>query len=123
ATEGAVARAALDSLAMRFRQVLEMCRDITGKPIDTIHIVGGGTRNTLLCQLAADATNCRVVAGPVEATAIGNIMMQAVAAGDVAGIQEARSVIRDSFDVVEYLPNHTEETENAYHRFLAVCDK
>lgn len=122
-TEGAVARAALDSLAMRFRQVLEMCRDITGKAIDTIHIVGGGTRNTLLCQLAADATNCRVVAGPVEATAIGNIMMQAVAAGDVGGIEEARSVIRDSFDVVEYLPNHTAEIENAYRRFLAVCDK
>ena len=74
-----------------------MCEELAGGRIETIHIVGGGTKNRQLCQAAADACGRRVVAGPVEATAIGNVMMQAVAAGDVASIAEAREVIRRSF--------------------------
>ena len=89
---------------MKFRQVLGMCEELAGGRIETIHIVGGGTKNRQLCQFAADACNRRVVAGPVEATAIGNLMMQAVAAGDVASIAEAREVIRRSFPVDEYRP-------------------
>ena len=81
--KGAVLRCALESIAMKFRQVLGMCEELTGGRIETIHIVGGGTKNRQLCQFAADACGRRVVAGPVEATAIGNVMMQAVAAGDV----------------------------------------
>ena len=83
ADEGAVLRCALESIAMKFRQVLGMCEELAGGRIETIHIVGGGTQNRQLCQAAADACGRRVVAGPVEATAIGNVMMQAVAAGDV----------------------------------------
>ena len=85
--------------------------------INTIHIVGGGTQNRELCQMTADATGRRVVAGPVEATAIGNLMMQAVAAGEVAGIAEAREVIKQSFNVEEYSPQRTHAWDEAYQRF------
>jgi rhamnulokinase len=116
--KGAVLRCALESIAMRFRQVLGMCEELAGGRIETIHIVGGGTKNRQLCQFAADACGRRVVTGPVEATATGNLMMQAVAAGDVASIAEAREVIRRSFPVDEYEPQNTAAWNEAYGRFL-----
>ena len=116
--KGAVLRCALESIAMKFRHVLGMCEELAGGRIETIHIVGGGTKNRQLCQAAADACGRRVVAGPVEATAIGNLMMQAVAAGDVASIAEAREVIRRSFPVDEYVPQNTAAWDEAYGRFL-----
>jgi len=116
--EGAVIRCAIESLAMKIRHVLGMCEELAGGRIETIHIVGGGTKNRQLCQAAADACARRVVAGPVEATATGNLMMQAVAAGDVGTIAEAREVIRNSFEVDEYLPRNTAAWDEAYPRFL-----
>lgn len=121
-SEGAVLRCALDSLAMKFRQVLGMCEDLVGGRLETIHIVGGGTKNRQLCQAAADACGRRVVAGPVEATATGNVMMQAVAAGDVGSIAEARDVIRRSFAVEEYEPRNTVAWDEAYERFLRTVE-
>ena len=102
----------------KFRYTLEMCESLTGTKIDTLHIVGGGTKNRQLCQAAADACGRRVVAGPIEATAIGNLMMQAVASGDVGGIPQAREVIRDSFEVIEYLPHNATAWQDAYSRFV-----
>jgi rhamnulokinase len=119
-TEGAILRCALESIAMKFRYTLEMCESLTGTKIDTLHIVGGGTKNRQLCQAAADACGRRVVAGPIEATAIGNLMMQAVASGDVSGIPQAREVIRDSFEVIEYLPHDTAAWQDAFGRFCRV---
>ena len=84
---------------------------------ETIHIVGGGAQNRDLNQMTSDATGRRVVTGPVEATAIGNVMMQAVAAGDVADIAQAREVIKASFDVEEYTPRDTHGWDEAYGRF------
>jgi rhamnulokinase len=118
--EGAVLRCALDSLAMKFRQVLGMCEDLVGGRLETIHIVGGGTKNRQLCQAAADACGRRVVAGPIEATATGNIMMQAVATGDVGSIAEARDVIRRSFAVEEFEPRNTAAWDEAFERFEKV---
>ena len=118
--EGAVLRCALDSIALKFRHVLGMCEELSGGSIKTIHIVGGGTRNRQLCQAAADACGRQVVAGPVEATATGNLMMQAVAAGDVGSIAEAREVIRNSFSVEQYEPQNTAAWDDAYGRFLAL---
>ena len=115
--EGSVLRCALDSIAMKFRQVLGYCESLGGGPIATIHIVGGGTQNRLLCQAAADACGRRVVAGPIEATAIGNIMLQAVADGAVGSIAEAREVVRHSFEVDEYEPRNTVAWDEAYERF------
>ena len=120
--EGAVLRCALESIAMKFRHVLGMCEELAGGRIETIHIVGGGTQNRQLCQAAADACARRVVAGPVEATATGNLMMQAVAAGDVGSIAQAREVIRNSFAVEEYEPQNTAAWDEAYEKFLEVVD-
>lgn len=119
-SEGQILRTALDSIAMKFRQVIEICEEISGKKIKTIHIVGGGTKNKLLCQAAADASGRLVITGPVEATAIGNIMMQAIASGDVAGILEARQIIRNSFEVHEYEPKETKRWDDAYSRYQQV---
>ena len=80
-------------------------------------IVGGGAQNELLSQMTADACNCRVDTGPIEATAIGNVMMQAVAAGAVSSISEARAVIRNSFPVKEYTPVETGMWDDAFNRF------
>jgi len=115
--EGAVLRCAIESLAIKIRHVLTMCEELAGGRIETIHIVGGGTKNRQLCQATADACARRVVAGPVEATATGNLMMQAVAAGDVQTIAEAREVIRNSFAVDEYLPHETAAWDEAFGKF------
>lgn len=120
ADKGGVLRCALESIAMKFRQVLGYLEDLNGGRIETIHIVGGGIQNKQLCQAAADACGRRVVAGPIEATATGNVMMQAVAAGDVASIAEAREVIRRSFSVEVYEPQNTAAWNEAYERFLKV---
>ncbi|MFO0898060.1 MAG: FGGY-family carbohydrate kinase [Pirellulales bacterium] len=115
--EGAVIRTALESLALKYRQVLGWLEGLTGGRIETIHIVGGGTQNRQLCQMAADACNRPVVAGPIEATAIGNLMMQAVSAGDVKSIAEAREVIRHSFAVEDYDPRPDAAWDEAYAKF------
>jgi len=120
ADEGAVLRCALESIAMKFRQVFGMCEELAGGRIETIHIVGGGTQNRQLCQAAADACGRRVVAGPIEATATGNVMMQAVATGEVGSIAEAREVIRNSFDVEEYEPRNTAQWDETYEKFAGV---
>jgi rhamnulokinase len=116
-SDGAVIRCALESLALRYRMVLGWLEELTGTRIGTIHIVGGGAQNRLLCQMTADACHRRVLAGPIEATALGNVMLQAVSDQAVAGIAEARQVIRDSFSVTEYLPANTGPWDEAYVRF------
>jgi len=105
---------------MKFRHVLGMCEELAGGRIETVHIVGGGTRNRQLCQAAADACGRPVVAGPIEATATGNLMMQAVATGEVASIAEAREVIRRSFEVENYEPRDADAWDEAYQRFLGI---
>jgi rhamnulokinase len=120
AHEGAMLRTAIDSLALRYRQVLGWLEELTGGRIETIHIVGGGSQNRQLCQAAADACNRRVVAGPVEATAIGNVLMQAIAARDVGSIADARSIVGVSFGVEEYRPRERGRWDEAYERFLAL---
>lgn len=117
---GAVVRCALESLALRYRQVLEWLEQLTESRIETIHVVGGGAKNRLLCQMTADACQRTVVAGPVEATAIGNLMMQAVARGDLGSIKDARAVIRRSFDVDRHEPRDAGLWQDAYARFVAL---
>jgi rhamnulokinase len=117
---GGVIRAALESLALKYRRVLAWLEELVGGRIETVHIVGGGTQNRQLCQMTADACRRRVVAGPIEATAIGNVMMQAIAAGSVGSIAEAREVVRDSFSVEEYLPRNLEAWQAANERYLAL---
>src|ERR1022692_3317307 len=101
-TPGEFTRTILESLAERYRQVLESLEALAGRRFEAIHIVGGGSRNALLNQLVADATGRTVIAGPGEATAIGNVLIQAIGAGELAGLEEARGVVRRSFGVEVY---------------------
>jgi rhamnulokinase len=104
-TPGETCRVILYSLAIGYKNVLENLRRMTGRRIDVIHIVGGGSRNRLLNQLAADVCQCRVVAGPVEATAAGNILTQLLGTGGLSSLEELRQVVRNSFEVEEFLPS------------------
>ncbi|MDR2763148.1 MAG: rhamnulokinase, partial [Planctomycetaceae bacterium] len=104
-SEGEILRCAIDSIAIRLAQTLEMCEQITGKLIKTVHVIGGGAKHKLLCQAIADSTERQVFAGPVESTAIGNIMSQAITSGDVKNIEQAREIIRNSFELTEFTPN------------------
>ncbi len=113
----ATARAILESLALRYRQVLESLEAVRGRAIDRIHIVGGGSRNRLLNQFVADATGRRVLAGPAEATALGNVLVQAIGSGELAGLPEARDLIRRSFPLETFEPKPGAGWEAAYRRF------
>ncbi|HCA81244.1 MAG TPA: rhamnulokinase, partial [Bacteroidetes bacterium] len=106
------------SLALKYRVTLEQLRRLTGKTIDRIHIIGGGAQNSTLCQFAANATGLPVVAGPVEATAIGNILVQALGHGSVESLRDIRSIVAHSFSPVIYEPVGVEEWEGAFGRFL-----
>jgi len=119
---GAVIRCALESLALRYRVVLDRIEQLTQATIRTVHVVGGGTQNKLLCQMTADACGREVVVGPVEATAIGNLMMQAVAVGDVGSVAEARRVIRESFRVSVYQPSGDGDWDSALGRFRTLTE-
>ena len=114
---GSIIRCALESLALRYRWVLERLEELTGKRIGTIHIVGGGCQNTLLCQLAADCCNRTVVAGPVEATALGNVLVQMIGLGLIKSLAEGRAIVRRSFEVKTYEPCEPERWQAAYRKF------
>ncbi|MEM0925812.1 MAG: rhamnulokinase family protein [Planctomycetota bacterium] len=124
-SDGTYFRAALEGLALRYRVCLQMLERLLGHRIETIHVVGGGANNELLCQMTADACHRTVIAGPVEATAIGNLLMQMIGSGvfgnrqeDMAGsIKEARTCVRDSFEVKSYLPQFPESWIGPAERF------
>lgn len=103
-SSGEVVRCALESLALRYRLTLGYLEQVIGHPFKTIHMVGGGVQNRMLCQFTADACARPVVAGPVEATALGNVMMQAIGAGRLNSIDEARALVRSARDIVFYEP-------------------
>jgi rhamnulokinase len=116
---GETVRVCLESLALKYRWVLERMEEFQGAPLEVIHIVGGGTQNRLLCQLAADATRRTVIAGPVEATAIGNLLMQAYGCGDIGSLEQAREVVRRSFDLITYTPQgDAARWEESYAKYL-----
>ncbi len=117
---GAYVRAILESLALLYRENLALITRLTGRPIRTLHIVGGGTRNRLLNQLAANATGVPVLAGPVEATAIGNVLIQAMALGAIPSLAALRQTVRDSFSPESYEPADAPLWEAAYDRFLTL---
>lgn len=105
--KGTLIRSILESLALNYAWVLQQIEELTGNPIDCLHIVGGGIQNELLCQFAADATGKKVVTGPIEATASGNILMQAKAVEQIQRFDQIRKIVRNSFHVKEFLPEDT----------------
>ena len=115
--KGALLRCVFDSLALKYRVVVERIEVMMGHRLEVIHIIGGGSQNRLLCQLTADATGRPVIAGPVEATAIGNAVVQAMALGHLASLAEAREVIQNSFELIIYEPRASAQWDEAYARF------
>jgi len=113
--KGQMVRVVLESLAVRYRQVIDMLEDVSGKTIQTLHIIGGGSQNELLNQLAADATGKTVVTGPVEATVLGNALMQAKACGQIRSLEHGRQIIAASVETKTYAPR-TDSRWPAYIR-------
>ena len=116
-SKGAIVRCALESVALRYHWVLDRLEEILGRKLEPIHIVGGGTKNRLLSEFTANATGRTVVTGPVEATAIGNLLLQAIASGEVGSLAEGRAIVRQSFPVEVFAPEHRTEWAEAYERF------
>src|SRR6185295_19418160 len=100
---GALVRCALESLALKYAVVLGQLEELTGTRIEVIHVVGGGSNNALLNQFTADACGRRVLAGPVEATVMGNLLVQVRVQGELSSLAELRSVVRDSSECTEYV--------------------
>jgi len=117
---GEVMRCIYESLAMKYRLTLENLEDCTGKTYPAIHVIGGGTKDTLLCQLTASSCNRKVVAGPIEATVLGNIAVQLLSCGALESIEQARKVVKASENTVEYTPENPDAWAKAYERFKAV---
>ena len=116
-TRGQVVRCIFESLALRYRQVLDNLRTLSPRPVETLHVIGGGSRNDLLNQWTANAVGIPVVAGPSEATAIGNVMIQALAAGAAEDIASMRRLINRSIPLQTFYPEDAEVWDAAYLHF------
>lgn len=118
---GAYARCVYESLALKYRWATERIEAIRGgRRVETLHIVGGGSQNRLLNQMSANAIARPVIAGPIEGASIGNLLGQAMALGEIHGIDQLRDIVRASFPVEEYQPEDTPTWEDAYGRFLQI---
>lgn len=120
ASPGEIARCILESLALTYRQNLDLIETLTGRKIRHLHIVGGGSQSMLLNQFAANATERTVLAGPTEATAIGNILIQAIATGSIASLADLRKTVRESFPISKFIPADRDSWRSAGERFAAL---
>jgi rhamnulokinase len=117
-SEGEFVRGILESLALQYCRVMEMTEELQGKKIEALHVVGGGSQNALLNQFTAAALGKPVLAGPVEATALGNVAVQAIALGEFKNISEARQAVRNSFAIQEFHPQAPAVWDEAYQHFI-----
>lgn len=122
-TKGEIVRCIFDSLALCYRHTIEMMDEVTGKKTPFINIVGGGTKEVPLCKFTADACARPVYTGPVEATALGNIAIQAIANGEIKDVKEARQVIANSFEIKYFEPKDTTMWDEGYAKFLKLLEK
>jgi rhamnulokinase len=121
-TPAEIIRCVLESLALKYRWVLEKLENMAGVRLEPIYIIGGGTQNVLLNQLAADATGRTVVTGPLEATAAGNVLVQAMGLGHLSSLAEVRCVVKNSFAPTTYIPQPSGDWDSAYRRMLELMD-
>ena len=119
-TVGEVMRCIYESLALKYRLTLDKLEDCTGKKYPSIHVIGGGTKDTLLCRMTACSTGRKVIAGPVEATVLGNIAIQLMSCGAISSISQARKIVGNSEKTVEYLPENENQWNEAYRRFANI---
>jgi len=120
--EGELIRTILDSLALKYRKIISHLEDLTGSKVDQISIVGGGSRNALLNQITADVCDVDIIAGPAEATSVGNVLMQAVASKVISTHKELRSTVRNSTELRKHEPNPKIEVDDVYKRFMKVTE-
>ena len=118
-----ICRCIFDSLALRYRQVFGYLKEMAGFPIEVLHIIGGGSLNNYLNQFTANSCGVEVLAGPQEGTALGNIMVQAKAAGEVKDLWDMRKVIANSLDLKKFCPTDKEQWDAAYEKFLEIVEK
>lgn len=116
-SDGALVRCIYESLAMKYKFAINQIKENTGKKFDVLHLLGGGTKDGFLCQMTADSLGIPVIAGPAEATALGNILLQLIALGDIRNIDEGRALIRKQESVKQYQPEDVKAWENAYKKF------
>ena len=107
----------MESLAFKYRYTVEMLETVSGEKLDVIHIIGGGVKDKTLCQMTANATGRTVIAGPAEATAAGNLMVQLMAVKELKNLSEGRAMIKNSFDFDIYEPKDTQSYDAAYDIF------
>ena len=119
-TKGETVRCILESLALKYRYTVDMIDELSGERLPMINVVGGGTKEEPLMQFTANACGRPVAAGPIEATALGNIVAQAIAAGEIKDVKEGRQVISDSFDISYYSPKDVGAWDAAYETFRKV---
>ena len=119
-TVGQIARCVYESLALKYRWAMERLEEIKGQPLEQLNIVGGGIQNRLLNQMAADSIDRPVITGPVEGAAMGNLLAQAMALGEVKDVNELRRIVRNSEAVETYTPHHTAQWESAYQKLLTL---
>ncbi|MBE7026433.1 MAG: rhamnulokinase [Ruminococcaceae bacterium] len=120
-TLGELNRTIIESLALECAKSVKEISTMLPEKIDAIHAVGGGTQSKILCQFIANATKIPVIAGPVEATSIGNALMQYVALDEIDSLEDARKVVENSFDLVRYEPMDTDAWDKAYEKYIEIC--
>ena len=118
-TDGEIIRCIYESIALKYRNSFAKIADCTGKEYHSIHMVGGGTKDKLLCQMTANSTGAKVIAGPIEATALGNVAVQLYAKGEISDLTD---VIMNSAEITEYIPTDEAEWSKAYERFLGILN-
>ena len=116
-TPGQLVRCICESLAMKCRWTLEKIENLMGKEFAVVNVIGGGAKDALTCQLIADCGRRPVIAGPAEASALGNILVQMIAGGQLSSVEEGRELLRNSFPVVEYVPSSVLQWGQAYADF------
>jgi len=121
--KGAMVRCILESLALKYRYTFERLQDVLGRRLDRIHVIGGGSLNTLLNRFTAGAVGVPVVAGPVEATALGNFLAQLMALGEIESLSQAREIVGRSFETTVYEPVDEESLDDAFGTFISLLDK
>ena len=119
-TVGELVRCIYESLALKYRYALEQISSCTCKSFEVLHILGGGTKDKFLCELTSNCIDMPVIAGPVEATALGNIILQLIALGEISSVEQGRKIIKENENLIKYAPNHSGEWDSAYERYVNI---